>query len=140
MSFGPWPPGRSLEKNSRCPSGERTGDASRPALFTFGPRFTGCSHGLSGEARRETQMSTPPRPPARPETKYRLSSSGDSDAFMSLTDELMGAPRFTGSDHSELPKRSAWSAETTRSGVVPHAASSTSGVNETRMRHVVVIG
>src|SRR5690349_15784875 len=107
MSFDPSPPGRSLEKNSRCPSAERAGDASRPALFTFGPRFTGSSHGLPGEARRETQMSTPPRPPGRPDTKYRLSSSGDSDAFMSLTEELIGGPRFTGSDHSASAKRSA---------------------------------
>src|SRR5688572_17231559 len=102
MSFDPCPPGRSLEKNSRCPSAERAGDASSPALFTVGPRFTGSSHGLPGEARRETQRSAPPRPPGRNDTKYRLSSSGDSDAFMSLAEELTGAPRFTGSDHSEF--------------------------------------
>src|SRR6266550_3095668 len=104
MSFEPCPPGRSLEKNSRCPSRETAGAASKPGPFTLGPRLTGSPHGASSDARRETQMSAPPSPPERVETKYRLSSSGDSAAFISLAAELIGAPRFTGSDHSELEK------------------------------------
>src|SRR6267143_1123875 len=104
MSFDPCPPARSLVKNSRCPSSETTGEPSMPGPFTFGPRLTGSPHGLSSEARRDTQMSPPPRPPARVETKYRLSSSGERAGFISFADELMGAPRFTGSDHSELAK------------------------------------
>src|SRR6266699_5866436 len=104
MSFKPCPPARSLEKNSKCPSCETTGDASMPGPFTLGPRLTGSPQASSSEARRETQMSAPPTPPGRFETKYRLSSSGDSAAFISLAAELIGAPRFTGSDHSELEK------------------------------------
>src|SRR5207244_2974960 len=104
MSFEPCPPGRSLEKNSRCPSRETAGAASKPGPFTLGPRLTGSPHGALSDARRETQMSAPPSPPERVETKYRLSSSGDSAAFISLAAELIGAPRFTGSDHSELEK------------------------------------
>src|SRR5207253_5672979 len=83
MSFEPCPPGRSLEKNSRCPSRETAGAASKPGPFTLGPRLTGSPHGALSDARRETQMSAPPSPPERVETKYRLSSSGDSAAFIS---------------------------------------------------------
>jgi hypothetical protein len=87
---------------------ESVGDASMPGPLIFGPRFTGASHGLSSEARRDTQISAPPNPPARVDTKYRLSSSGDNAAFISFADELTGAPRFTGSDHSELANDIAW--------------------------------
>src|SRR6266576_3813483 len=95
---------------------DRTGDASMPEPFTFDPRLTGSAHGLSSEARRDTQMSAPPSPPARVDTKYRLSSSGENAAFISLADELMGAPRFTGSDHSELAKDMASILDTRDSG------------------------
>src|SRR6266571_2354181 len=107
MSFEPRPPGRSLEKKSRCPSIERAGDASRPGPFTLGPRLCGSPQGPSSDVRRETQISAPPNPPARVETKYRLSSSGESAAFISLAAVLMGAPRLTGADHSEFANRSA---------------------------------
>src|SRR2546422_6741827 len=39
---------------------------------TVGPRFCGGPQGSSRLARLETQMSSPPKPPGRPEVMYRL--------------------------------------------------------------------
>jgi len=48
---------------------ETTGDPSMPEPFTFAPKLTGSPDGPSREARRDTQMSAAPKPPARFETK-----------------------------------------------------------------------
>src|SRR5438128_10797075 len=102
MSFEPCPPGRSLEKNSRCPSRETAGAASKPGPFTLGPRLTGSPHAASSDARRETQMSAPPSPPERVETKNRLSSLGAIAAFIAVAADVIGAPRLPGPVPSEL--------------------------------------
>src|SRR6266568_5776868 len=52
-------------------------------------------------------MSLPPRAPCksvRSEWKYRLSPSGEKVAWDSSPAELIGTPRFTGSDHSAWAK------------------------------------
>src|SRR5438045_969117 len=97
----PRAPARVLAKKSRCPSMERFGAKSADVVLIGAPRLTGGSHGLSSEARRVTQMSSPPSPPGRSEVKYIASSSFDSCAFCSLDAELTTGPRFTGADHSE---------------------------------------
>src|SRR6266516_7873740 len=110
---------RSLEKKSRCPSGDSAGPASFRAVLIVGPRFTAVSHAPSVDERRATHRSKLsmhpvvdtrfPNPPGRSERKYRLSSSFDMVGVWSWHRELTGASRCTGSDHSELAKDMGWS-------------------------------
>src|SRR5438067_748864 len=80
---------------------------SRPSFrMVTAASLTGGDQGLSTDARRETQMSRPPRPPGRSELKYSVSSSFDKNAFCSLKVELT-SPRFVAPDHSELAKERA---------------------------------
>src|SRR6266513_3009859 len=105
---------RSLEKKSRCPSGDSAGPASFLVVLIVGPRFTAVSQAPSVEERWATQRSRLsmhpvadtrfPKPPGRSERKYRLSSSLDMVGVWSWHRELTGARRGTGSDHSELAK------------------------------------
>ena len=67
MSARPHPPGRKLWKYIRCPSGENVGATSLELELTVGPRFCGGPQGSSRLARCETQMSSPPKPPRRPD-------------------------------------------------------------------------
>src|SRR5688572_14167932 len=76
------------------------GPASAPGPLIPAPMLTGAPQGQSWHARRATQMSVPPNPPARVDVKYRLSSSGENAAFISPAEVLMAGPRFTGADHS----------------------------------------
>src|SRR6266480_1721846 len=109
---------RSLEKKSRCPSGDSAGPASFLVVLIVGPRFTAVSQAPSVEERWATQRSRLsmhpvadtrfPKPPGRSERKYRLSSSLDMVGVWSWHRELTGARRGTGSDHSELAKDMGW--------------------------------
>src|SRR5205823_14426077 len=109
---------RSLEKKSRCPSGDSAGPASFLVVLIVGPRFTAVSQAPSVEERWATQRSKLsmhpvvdtrfPNPPGRSERKYRLSSSFDTVGVWSWHRELTGTSRCTGSDHSELAKDMAW--------------------------------
>lgn len=100
-SAAPNPPGRLLLKYSRCPSSERAGWPSLNGVLIVGPRFCADPHGASTLARCETQMSTPPYPPARREPKYRLRPSFETIGSSSSSSEFTTAPRLTGADQSE---------------------------------------
>src|SRR2546422_8180773 len=93
------------------------------AVFTVGPRFTGVSQGHSTQARCATQMSAPPKPPARFDVKKRLRSSGDNAQLFSVAAVLIDAPTFTGGDHSELPKKNTEKHEGSGSESLSHASS-----------------
>src|SRR2546426_267539 len=130
MSARPHPPGRKLWKYIRCPSGENAGATSLELELTVGPRFCGGPQGSSTVARCETQMSSPPKPPRRPDVMYRLSPSLEIAGRLSSNGELTTEPRSIGVDqgpHSACSSATA-SAPTTReaSGAVgpvsgPHA-------------------
>src|SRR5437762_1873574 len=130
---------RSLEKKSRCPSGDSAGPASFRAVLIVGPRFTAVSHGSSADVRCATQRSKLsmhpvvdtrlPKPPGRSERKYRLSSSFDMVGVWSWHRELTGASRGTGSDHSELAKDIAWSPTTDTSDSGAQARTGVRGVS-----------
>src|SRR5256712_5334707 len=96
MSAMPHPPGRKLWKYSRCPSGENAGAASLLLELTVGPRFCAAPQGSSTLARRETQMSSPPTPPGRPEVMYRLRPSLEIAGRLSSAGELTTGPRLIG--------------------------------------------
>src|SRR5437016_7341418 len=133
MSAMPHPPGRKLWKYSRCPSGENAGATSLELELTVGPRFCAAPQGSSTLGRRETQMSSPPKPPGRPEVMYRLRPSLEIAGRLSSSGELTSGPRSIGVDqgpHSDCSSATA-SASTTReaSGAVgpvsgPHACRS----------------
>src|SRR3989454_582755 len=99
MSARPHPPGRKLWKYTRCPSGENAGATSLELELTVGPRFCGAPQGSSTLARRETQMSSPPTPPGRPEVMYRLRPSLEIAGRLSSAGELTTEPRLIGVDH-----------------------------------------
>src|SRR5262249_20120140 len=63
MSWPPWPPVRSLAKNSQCSSRDSAGTNSMAPVLTVAPRFTGVPQASSVDARWETQMSLLPCPP-----------------------------------------------------------------------------
>src|SRR3989442_15254188 len=98
MSARPHPPGRKLWKYSRCPSGENAGATSLELELTVGPRFCGGPQGSSTLARCETQMSSPPKPPGRPEGMYRLSPSLEIAGRLSPNGELTTEPGAVGVD------------------------------------------
>src|SRR2546428_11266252 len=98
MSARPHPPGRKLWKYIRCPSGENVGAASLELESTVGPRFCGGPQGSSRLARLETQMSSPPKPPGRPEVMYRLRPSLEIAGRLSSADGLTTGPRLIGVD------------------------------------------
>src|SRR5438093_3777311 len=98
MSAGPHPPGRKLWKYIRCPSCENAGATSLTLELTVGPRFCAGPQGSSTVARRETQMSSPPTPPGRPEVMYRLRPSLEIAGRLSSTGELTTGPRLIGVD------------------------------------------
>src|SRR5688572_27149056 len=106
MSFNPNPPGRSLLKNSRWPSRERSGATSLPGVLIVSPRLTGGPHAQSGSpvsvhARRDTHRSFGPNPPGRVEAKYKLRPSFEISGVMSPNGELTVGPRLTGADQVE---------------------------------------
>src|SRR6267143_5720762 len=107
MSALPKPPPRELKKKSIRPSSDTVGAPSTASLLIGEPRLTGVSQAHGTHWRWDIQMSLLPRPPGRFETKYSVCPSGDRPAFASRALELTTGPRFTGSDHSELAKRSA---------------------------------
>src|SRR3989441_12642508 len=98
MSARPHPPGRKLWKYIRCPSGENVGATSLELELTVGPRFCGGPQGSSTVARCETQMSSPPKPPGRPEAMYRLRPSLEIAGRLSSADELTTGPRVIGGE------------------------------------------
>src|SRR3989449_8633035 len=65
---------------------------------TVGPRFCGGPQGSWRLARLETQMSSPPKPPGRPEVMYRLRPSLEIAGRLSSADELTTGPRLIGVD------------------------------------------
>src|SRR6266550_1598483 len=148
MSLLPGPPGRPLWKNSRWPSRESAGPPSRKEVLR-GATFTGVSQGQPSQARRVTQMSLAPTPPARTDAKYRLSPSCERDGWMSFTVELTTGPRFTGVDHSEFAKEDAEkpegdrsdaeSSEGSRSDTDLHASSRVRGASKVKKRGAVVM-
>ena len=69
MSLDPCPPGLVEPKVSRLPSPESDGLVSAETEFTFGPRFTGVDQAWATLDREADQMSGPPRPPGRSESK-----------------------------------------------------------------------
>src|SRR6266511_4023254 len=103
MSRIPKPCGRSLLKYIVCPSREKAGASSLEAVLIVGPRFTGSPQASSRLARRETQMSFPPKPPGRFELKYRLRLSLESAGPASMNPVLTVGPILTEGDHSENP-------------------------------------
>src|SRR6266576_4185166 len=145
------PTPRLLAKKRRCPSSERFGAKSAPGVLMTDPRFAGVCQAHAASARSvhsrcATQMSSGPAPSARLDVKYSARPSGESVAFCSFAAELIVAPRFTGADQgvpsveniiAVMPfpgaEGSAWDPGS-------HAASSASGVNEARMRDVVLMG
>src|SRR5439155_9972473 len=96
MSARPHPPGRKLWKYIRCPSGENAGATSLELELTVGPRFCAGPQGSSTVARCETQMSSPPKPPRRPDVMYRLRPSLEIAGRLSSNGELTSGPRLTG--------------------------------------------
>jgi hypothetical protein len=64
---GPKPPGRSLAKYIQWPSDENAGTKSGDVELIVEPRFAGIPQGELNVARCETQMSSLPTPPDRPE-------------------------------------------------------------------------
>src|SRR6266516_2885014 len=98
MSARPHPPGRKLWKYIRCRSDENVGATSLELELTVGPRFCAGPQGSSTVARRETQMSSPPTPPGRPEVTYRLRPSLEIAGRLSSNGELTSGPRLTGVD------------------------------------------
>src|SRR5216117_2628229 len=98
MSARPHPPGRKLWKYSRCPSRENAGATSLELELTVGPRFCGGPQGSSRLARCETQMSSPPKPPRRPDVMYRLRPSLEIAGRLSSSGELTSGPRLIGVD------------------------------------------
>src|SRR5439155_10019634 len=98
MSARPHHPGPKLWKYSRCPSGENAGATSLELELTVGPRFCGAPQGSSTLTRCETQMSSPPKPPRRPEVMYRLMPSLEIAGRLSSNGELTSGPRLTGVD------------------------------------------
>src|SRR6267154_4648298 len=133
MSARPQPPGRKLWKYIRCPSGENAGAASLERELTVGPRYCAGPQVSSTVARCATQMSSPPKPPRRPDVMYRLRPSLEIAGRLSSAGELTTGPRLIGVDqgpHSDCSSETA-SASTTReaSGAVgpvsgPHACRS----------------
>ena len=75
MSLDPCPPGLVEPKVSRLPSLESDALVSAEAEFTFGPRFTGGDQAWSMLGLVADQMSGPPRPPGRSESKTISSPS-----------------------------------------------------------------
>ena len=98
MSAMPHPPGRKLWKYIRCPSGENAGATSLELELTVGPRFCGAPQRSSTVARCETQMSSPPKPPKRPDVMYRLRPSLEIAGRLSSSGELTRDPRLIGVD------------------------------------------
>src|SRR6266487_53932 len=109
MSARPHPPGRKLWKYIRCPSGENAGASSLELELTVGPRFCAGPQGSSTVARCETQMSSPPTPPGRPEVMYRLKPSLEIAGRLSSSGELTRGPRLIGVDQGP---HSGWSSPT----------------------------
>ncbi len=103
MSASPQPPRPVLWKYIRCPSGVNVGARSFPAELMCEPRFTGVRHAHAGsspsvQARCETQMSVPPKPPVRSELMYRLRPSLEIAGCCSFAAVLITGPRLTGAD------------------------------------------
>src|SRR6266576_1794971 len=98
MSALPKPPLRRLKKNSVRPSSDKVGAPSPASLLIGAPRFAGVSQSQGTQLRCDTQMSLPPSPPGRADTKYKESPSGERAALPSSALELITEPRFTGSD------------------------------------------
>src|SRR6266566_2399343 len=113
MSARPHPPGRKLWKYIRCPSGENAGATSLELELTVGPRFCGGPQGSSTLARCETQMSSPPKPPRRPDVMYRLRPSLEIAGRLSSSGELTSGPRLIGIDQGPHSGPSAMTSATT---------------------------
>src|ERR1700730_3789733 len=108
MSASPRESSRVVKKKSIRPSWDRVGAPSAAALLMGAPRLKGVSQSQVLHLRWEAQMSFPPSPPGRLETKYRVRSSGDKAALTSISAELTTGPRLTGSVHPAAAKCSAW--------------------------------
>src|SRR2546428_114458 len=106
-SWPPTPPGRPVasdEMNISRPSRRIAVRVSRYGPFssvTSTPRPPGSASPARGLTRTRwvTQMSSPPKPPGRLETKYRLNPSFEIDGCWSLDAELTTGPRFAGAPH-----------------------------------------
>src|SRR5213593_2681547 len=103
----------------------RFGAKSLLLVLIAGPRFCSGPHASSTLARWVTQMSFPPRPPGRLETKYRLNPSFEIDGCCSLDAELTTGPRFAGAPHG--PYRGCSSAAA--SAAKRHAAPGPTGLS-----------
>src|SRR4026208_1946636 len=108
MSAPPTPPVRPRKKKSGGPFSESEGEASPVAVLIVAPRLTGASQGHDRHCRRDIQMSCNPKPPTRVDTKNISCASDERLAVAARPLVLITGPRFTGSDHSEPAKRSAW--------------------------------
>src|SRR6266576_1279485 len=144
MSLPPCPPARLLWKNIKCPSMDRAGAASTPVVLRA-DTFTGACQSHSLHARWDTQMSLPPTPPGRSDVKKRLSSSFDRSGCASVLVALTAA-RFTGADQGVPSVENIIAvmpfpgAEGSARDDGSHPASSASGVNEAKMRDLVLMG
>src|SRR5438034_11182054 len=123
MSAGPHPPGRKLWKYIRCPSRENAGATSLTLELTVGQRFCAGPQGSSTVARRETQMSSPPTPPGRPEVMYRLRPSLEIAGRLSSTGELTTGPRLIGVDQGPHSGPSAMTSAATLLGALESVGS-----------------
>src|SRR5439155_8431859 len=110
------------------------------ALLIGAPRFTGACQSHARQRRCDIQISRLPRPPVRVETKKSVCASDERPALASTELEFTTGPRFTGSDHSELAKRSACSTKAIGSDSARHASSKRSGAKGMQRRCAVVIG
>src|SRR5439155_160938 len=97
----------------------RFGAKSLLLVLIAGPRFCGGPHASSTLARWVTQMSFPPKPPGRLETKYRLNPSFEIDGCWSLDAELTTGPRFAGAPHGPYAGRSACDTSAARRFAAP---------------------
>src|SRR5213593_1614449 len=125
MSARPHPPGRKLWKYIRCPSGENAGATSLELELTVGPRFCAGPQGSSTVARCETQTSSPPKPPGRPEVMYRLRPSLEIAGRLSSSGELTSEPRLIGVDQGPHWGPSALTSAATLRALVPTGSIST---------------
>src|SRR2546422_214673 len=123
MSARPHPPGRKLWKYIRCPSGENAGATSLELELTVGPRFCAGPQGSSTVARCETQMSSPPTPPGRPEVMYRLRPFLEIAGRLSSAGELTTEPRLIGVDQGLHSGPSAMTSAATLRGALGPAGS-----------------
>src|SRR6266550_1388170 len=115
------------------------GACSAAAVFTPGPSGTGSSQAKSslGSARCDTKMSVAP-PPLLLAKKSKWPSR-DRLGAKSTPALLIGGPRFTGSDHSELAKDMAWTLTATGSDSTRQAASRTNGASKAALQIAAVV-